>query len=268
MALLVDVARDAEDPAYAEMAALRGGRRRPVTAGGLVVVLLVGLALGGAAAALRAGRDDRVAVRASLLEEVRERTAEVEGLERESARLGQEVAAEQDRVLARDARGQAQAARLAEVELAAGTVAVTGPGVVVTLDDRPEDTATGGLGRGGAVGDGRVQDRDLQELVNALWAAGAEAVAVNGQRLTARTAIRSAGEAVLVDFRPLSPPYDVTAVGEPGALARALTADGPGARIVDYAALYGLPLEVRRQDEVRLPAGSDEPLATTVPEGS
>ena len=47
-------------------------------------------------------------------------------------------------------------------------------------------------------------DRDLQVIVNGLWAAGAEAIAVNGQRLTACSAIRSAGEAILVDFRPLS----------------------------------------------------------------
>ena len=60
-------------------------------------------------------------------------------------------------------------------------------------DDRASDT-------------GRVLDRDLQVMVNALWAAGAEAIAINGQRLTARSAIRYAGEAILLDFRPLVPP--------------------------------------------------------------
>jgi uncharacterized protein YlxW (UPF0749 family) len=68
------------------------------------------------------------------------------------------------------------------------------------------------------VPEGRVRDADLQDVVNGLWAAGAEAVAVDGQRLTALSAIRSAGESVLVDLRPLSPPYTVEAVGDPAAL--------------------------------------------------
>ena len=77
-----------------------------------------------------------------------------------------------------------------------------------------------------AAAQGRVLDRDLQIVVNGLWAAGAEAISINGQRLTALSAIRSAGEAILVDFRPLSPPYVVSAVGEP-TRCRPAFADGP-----------------------------------------
>ena len=65
-------------------------------------------------------------------------------------------------------------------------------------------------------------DRDLQTVVNGLWAAGAEAVAVNGQRLTALSAIRSAGDAILVDYRPLTRPYVVTAIGDPATLQAAV----------------------------------------------
>ena len=68
------------------------------------------------------------------------------------------------------------------------------------------------------MGDGRVYDRDLQDVVNALWLAGAEAMSINGQRLTAATAIRSAGEAILVNSRPLSPPSLVHAIGNPAPL--------------------------------------------------
>jgi len=92
-------------------------------------------------------------------------------------RLRTEVADRRDAALARDALGRASAARLEALELASAAVAVTGPGVVVVLDDRPSDADPAALPRGGEPGDGRVLDRDLQALVNGLWAAGAEAVA-------------------------------------------------------------------------------------------
>ena len=96
-------------------------------------------------------------------------------------------------------------------ELAAGTGAVGGPGLRVTVEDAPVTRADPEA----ADPDLRVQDVDLQVVVNGLWAAGAEAVAVNGQRLTALTAIRTAGSAILVDLAPLSSPYVVEAVGRP-----------------------------------------------------
>ena len=60
----------------------------------------------------------------------------------------------------------------------------------------------------------RVYDLDLQILTNGLWQAGAEAVAINGHRLSALTAIRGAGEAITVDFRSLTRPYRVEAIGD------------------------------------------------------
>jgi uncharacterized protein YlxW (UPF0749 family) len=138
---------------------------------------------------------------------------------------------------------------------------------VVTLSDAPEGAVAPDESlRGGTSIDGRVQDRDLQDLVNGLWAAGAEAVDVNGQRLTALTAIRSAGDAVLVDFRPLSPPYVVRAVGNPAALELELL-DGPtGRRLTTYEALYGLRFSLERVDELSLPgAGTPQLRAATTP---
>ncbi|MCL9797570.1 DUF881 domain-containing protein, partial [Frankia sp. AgKG'84/4] len=73
---------------------------------------------------------------------------------------------------------------------------------------------------GSAPGSGRIQDHDLADLVNVLWIAGAEAIAVNGVRLTALSAIRSAGDVVLVGFVAVLAPYVVEAVGDPAALAR------------------------------------------------
>ena len=104
-----------------------------------------------------------------------------------------------------DSRAAEDAAQRAQglSELAA-TTPLTGPGLVVTIGDAP-DAAKGSLNR--------VLDRDLQDIANVLWRMGAVGIAINGQRLTATTAIRSAGDAILVNYQPLSPPYEVSAIG-------------------------------------------------------
>ena len=100
--------------------------------------------------------------------------------------------------------------RLAALTLASGAEQVTGPGITVVLDNAPgsDGTSADGNPRTDADKDeGTVFSKDLQIVVNGLWEAGAEAIAVNGQRLTSRSAIRFAGEAILVNYRPLARPY-------------------------------------------------------------
>jgi uncharacterized protein YlxW (UPF0749 family) len=109
--------------------------------------------------------------------------------------------------------------------------------------------------RTGGADDGRVTDRDLQTIVNEVWAAGAEAVSVNGQRLTALSAIRSAGDAVLVDFRPLNPPYTIRAVGDPKTL-RTTFVGGFGGSYLQVLHGYGITYSVDDQNRVRLPASA------------
>jgi uncharacterized protein YlxW (UPF0749 family) len=182
----------------------------------------------------------------------------------QAAALGEAVARTRAQMLGTDARGQAAAAEVAALELASGTVAVRGPGLVVTLDDA-SSLGSGSADRGGQPGDGRVYDRDLQVVVNALWAAGAEAVSVNNQRLTALTAIRSAGEAVLVDLRPLSPPYVLRAVGDVDTLEPRFV-DSPTARTFQtWTSLYGIGFEVKRGTDLRLPAASPPDLRLARP---
>lgn len=272
MSLLVDMMRDAQDPAYA--AARQRARSVPDPGGhdsrrhGIVaaaVVLLLGLATGAAASELRASKETAEQTRLDLVKEVGQRTKDSDELARTAAGLRREVDNRRTTGLARDAAGRAQASALAAVQLAAAETAVTGPGVVVTLDDRPDGAPTGGLDRGGQLGEGRVQDRDLQVLVNGLWAAGAEAISVNDLRLTVRTAIRSAGEAVLVDFRPISPPYVVRAIGRPGRLEPVFTDSEPGRRVATNATVNGLVLQIRSEDALRLPAGQSADLSVARP---
>jgi uncharacterized protein YlxW (UPF0749 family) len=261
MSLLTDMMWNTLDEAYADRAARRSEEPQPLSGRAVAAALLVllGLVTGTAVAQVRARAEASTGLRADLAEAVRERTAESDRLEASAEQLRAEVAATQAAALGVDAEGRAAADRLVALGLGSGTVPVEGPGVVVTLDDAPPDAeTTDGQLRGGTPLDGRVQDRDLQDLVNGLWAAGAEAISINGQRLTALTAIRSAGDAVLVDFRPLSPPYVVRAVGDPSELEVGLL-DGPaGRRLATYVSLYGIGFEVRRADELAL-AGAAAP---------
>lgn len=276
MSLLVDMMANTLDEAYAERAArrpdpphrppeaaVRGGRGRWTVLVGLVAV---GLLAGTAIAQVRAREVDSRGVRTGLAQEVRDRAARSDALAAQAAALREQVAAAREQALGTDAAGRETARRLAELEAASAASPVRGPGVVVTLDDadRGQGVAPEPL-RAGTVAEGRVSDRDLQDVVNGLWAAGAEAVAVNGQRLGAMTAIRSAGDAVLVDLRPLSPPYVVEAVGDPGDLQVGFV-DGPsGHRLSTLASLYGIEFDVERAEGLTLPGATAPRLRAVTP---
>ncbi len=205
-------------------------------------------------------------LRGELAAEVAQRTRASDDLARRAAALRDDVAGVRAQALGTDAEGRAARELLTSLGAASATTAVRGPGVVVTLDDAPtgEDAGADPL-RGGTVPEGRVGDADLQDVVNGLWAAGAEAVAVDGQRLTALSAIRSAGESVLVDLRPLSPPYVVEAVGDASRLEVRFV-DGPsGRRLATLGQLYGIRSEVARADELDLPAAGTPDLRAATP---
>ena len=276
MSLLVDMMQDTLDSGYAERAARRRTPVEPAAARprrrsgllSLAALVAVGVVTGTAVAQVRERSVADQGLRGELAAEVEQRTAQSDALAAQVARLRDEVTAVRESALGADAAGRAAARELAAVSAASGTTAVRGPGVVVSVDDAETGAAEDPDPlRGGTVPEGRVSDADLQDVVNGLWAAGAEAVAVNGQRLTALSAIRSAGESVLVDLRPLTPPYVVEAVGDPADLEVGFV-DGPsGRRLTTLTSLYGLRFEVRRADELELPAASTPRLrdATPVP---
>jgi uncharacterized protein YlxW (UPF0749 family) len=276
MSLLVDMSAAALDPAYADAAARkaqaalsavpdgsgRRGRSLPLVA----VLSVVGLVTGIAGAQVRRSESDAGRIRRSLVAEVRRETAVTDRLATQAERLRAQVAVERSQVLGADTQGQD--AEVARLELATGATAVHGPGLVVTLDDAPDAGTGTTASRGGQPGDGRIYDRDLQDVVNALWAAGAEAVSINGQRLTALTAIRSAGEAILVDFRPLAPPYALRAIGDVDTLQTRFVDSETARRFQTWTSLYGIGFDVARAPELRLPAASSPDLRVAVPGGS
>jgi uncharacterized protein YlxW (UPF0749 family) len=226
----------------------------------VTLLTLLGVLTGVAAAQVRRSADAAGAVRRSLVADVQRQTKETDQLAAQADALRAQVAQARDKGLGDDASGRALAARVAALELATGQTGVKGPGLVVTLNDAPNANSGVGNGRGGQLGDDRIYDRDLQDVANALWAAGAEAISINGQRLTTLTAIRSAGESVLVDFRPLSPPYRLSAVGDVDAMEPAFADSATARRFTTYTSLYGLGFSVRRNTDLSLPAAAPPEL--------
>lgn len=205
----------------------------------LVVVLMVVLVIA-AVFTVRAGDSIRQESRAALVDRVLALQASVEQAQEEVA--GRAATVESLRAEIEGAADDAARERQrSDLSQAAGATDLIGPGLTITIDDAP-DAEAGSLNR--------VLDRDVQDIVNALWAMDAAGIAVNDQRLTATSAIRGAGEAILVNYRPLQRPYVITAVGPrstEGATALQELLDTLGAE-------YGL---VHRIDvgDVALPAG-------------
>ena len=247
MSLLVDIATQALDPGYAAAAERRTAAGLPPTraraalvsaavlAASLLVVLAAVQAHRGAPAATR--------TRDRLLSQVQARNAGLATMQQRLNTARADATRLETLALASTKTGERVSGQLAAEELAAGTVAVNGPGLRVSLDDA-------------AQGPNRVLDRDVQAVVNALWAAGAEAVAVDGQRLTAESAIRQAGDAILVNFQPVTAPYDVQALGDPVALDASFGASPAAARMRAYAQLYGLRFDYSRASSLTLPAAA------------
>jgi uncharacterized protein YlxW (UPF0749 family) len=178
-------------------------------------------------------------------------TDEVATLDVRVANLSTRVEALQTEALGGSEADQARVAEIDALAAAVGLAPVTGGGVEVVLDDGPP----------APVGDGgpdlaRVLDTDVQMVVNGLFAAGATAVAVNDQRITSLSPIRSAGSAVLVGFRPLAPPYRVTAVG-PDALTDDFLAGDARAKLRELELSYGMQVEVVPRSELTVPARAD-----------
>lgn len=145
-----------------------------------------------------------------------------------------------------------------------GAAAVTGPAVRVTLDDAGYSLDT--LPEGYSVDDVVVHQQDLQGVVNALWAGGAEAIMVQDQRIVSTSAVQCVGNTLYLQGRVYSPPYTVTAVGDPEALHAALEADPVVATYREWADAVGLGYAVGDLDEAQMPAfaGAVRPQYATV----
>jgi uncharacterized protein YlxW (UPF0749 family) len=251
------------DPGYADAAARRardGGpsvriQRITTTVLGVTLVAL-GFLLAVAYRQTVADEPARTQARSTLIEQVQRRRAATDALQMRADDLRAEVTDLREREL-----GGPTVARLRDLEAATGLARVHGDGAQVTLadGDTPIDPLTGRRDD-----DGRVTDGDLQKAANGLWSAGAEAVAVNGQRLTATSTIRQAGEAILVDFRPVTSPYEVLAIG-PDGMVGDFRKGYAGQFLKQLATRYGITFDVQRVDNISLAAASELKLRFATP---
>ena len=163
----------------------------------------------------------------------------------------------QRRALADDAEGQRLLTRLDALSLAAASTAITGPGLTVTVSDPGVSPNLSDVSKQRVSGSRQIiLDRDLQLVVNSLWASGAEGISVGGVRIGPNVTIRQAGGAILVDNNPTSSPYTILAVGPPHAM-RDVFDHSPGLqrlRLLEVS--YGVGVTVNIADGLSLPAGS------------
>jgi uncharacterized protein YlxW (UPF0749 family) len=270
--LLTELFQNPLEPGYADAArrraerTARSGFADPAGRGGqlrgsfpamrlvsLVVVAGIGFLLIVSYQHVLADEPARSRARDGLIDQINDRQASTDTLRRRADQLRDQVTRQRDAVLDNSA-----AARLRELEATTGLGRVTGDGVVVRIADapRPVDAVTG-QGSGNDLG--RVLDRDLQQIANALWRAGAEAIAINGQRLMSTSTIRAAGDAILVDFQPLTGPYEVSAIG-PDDMQRQFTNSSTARTFRQLVDAFGMSFEVRKRDDLSLPAASDPQL--------
>lgn len=269
MSLLTNVMDHSLDDGYAEATARqaaegRAGMPRTLRA---KLGLAAGLVLAAAVVTVGAAQARVTAPvvakeRQELIDRVESETSAADKAQEKVDALRDEVSERQRKALEQHGGDQGEL-----VALLSGATEVHGPGVKLVVDDA-KDTDQGGGGPRESTGfsdTGRVRDRDMQRVVNGLWQSGAEAIAINGQRLTALSAIRAAGDAILVDNRPLVPPYTVLAVGDGKRLSTAFQDSADGQYLHVLQENYSIRSSISDQDEVRLPAAPSLIVRTAQP---
>lgn len=273
MSLITNVMDHSLDDGYAEAAARKrargegGGmpktlRARLGLAGGLVLAALV-VTVGAAQARVTAPVVAKE--RQELIDRIDRETASADKLETSVDKLRDDVSARQ-RAALKESGGSGQADL---VGVLSGATAVHGPGVKLVVNDAKE-ASSGGDGSNpretsGFSDTGRVRDHDMQRVVNGLWASGAEAISINGQRLTALSAIRAAGDAILVDNRPLVPPYTVLAVGDGERLGSRFQDSPDGLYLHALEQNFDIRATISTESDVRLPAAPSVIVRTAEP---
>jgi uncharacterized protein YlxW (UPF0749 family) len=248
MPLLTLVTRQSLDQDYAYVAQRRAAGGDPPTSRSSVfalVAVLAGFGLLVSTAAAQRSRDASVdeTSRASLIAQVEAKRTTLGRLQDRIADLQDATTAARQRRDEATVADDAATARLRRLQSRTGYGVVDGSGVRIVVDDSPSGLET-------AV----VRDTDLALLVDALWGVGAEAVAINGQRLTTLTAIRNASVAIHVNGRPLAPPYVVEAIGDPRTLQATLADSQRGAQFFALARAVGLPVSMTNEEVLQLPS--------------
>lgn len=250
------------DPGYAAAAAAReaGGRpRRRVAEWGWQVLAAFAVVAVFTVAAAQAQLGAPATREAQHALAARVRAAEVGTQNATAARdaLGDQVDAERRSRLGMDENGQQLLANLDEAGINAAATAMIGPGLTITVTDPGVSKDLSDVSKQRVAGSQQViLDRDLQLVVNSLWASGAEAVSVGGVRVGAGVTIRQAGGGILVDNQPISGPYVIVAIGPPNGMADAFDRSPGLQRLRLLETSYGAGVRVSAGDGLSVPAVS------------
>lgn len=249
MGLLPYLTAHALDEDYAVAAARRDrgpqdpARRKFGLVGSVALVVIALLAV---TAAAQTSHDSasQERERQALIEQVQARKDAVDADRDRAAGLQAEVDRLEAELLRSTSVSRGVLDELELLALRSGTSAVRGPGVEIVVDDAPNAESDRF----------KVLDSDLQKLVNGLWQAGAEAISINGQRLTNLSAIRHAGRAITVNFTSLDRPYRILAIGDRDTLPARFAETTSGQAWLDLQREVGLRFSLRVRSSVRLPA--------------
>jgi uncharacterized protein YlxW (UPF0749 family) len=224
----------------------------------MVALVATGLLLAVAYEQTVAAKPETNAVQQGLLNDVHTQQTTTDALARQAATLQAEVTKSRNASL-----DSGVVAQLTNLEAQTGLGPVKGGGVIVSMADGPAPTDPV-TNQPETTYLGQVLDIDLQAITNELWRDGAEAISINGQRLISTSTIRTAGQAILVDFVPLAEPYEVSAIG-PGNLGKTLQDSPTGAQYERFISSYGMHFTITSHDNLSLPAAPDPQLryATT-----
>ncbi len=203
--------------------------------------------------------DARIGQRVELVELIQAEEARAAALQRQVEELAADLAALEDDITAETAETAAMREQLEELAVPAGLTPVRGPGISVILRD-----ASMSVPADGDPNDYVIHEEDLQAVINALWASGAEAVAVNGHRIVATTAIRCVGNVLLLHGNTYSPPYEIVAIGDDAELVAGLQRDEAVQRFARAVRDYKLGFDVERADEALTLPAYEGSLATQV----
>jgi uncharacterized protein YlxW (UPF0749 family) len=267
--LLVDLVNNTLDPGYAAAAQRRdpvAGRRRYEQPAVVLGCLLIGFMLVVAYIHTNRGAPEAAKVHDRLVTRVRAAQHGADDLAGRLSALERQLAAVRARSLPQSG---ALAQQLERAQVAAGQTAVTGPGLTVTLRDPRAATASTAPGRGGTTSidaTNILTDRDVRSVVNELWNDGAEAIAVNGVRLTPTSAVRFAGQAVLVDFEPITSPYEIEAIGNSDDLSVAFAQSGVASRYQTLVSVEHIGFAFTGSGHLSLPASAPSVPRYAVPE--
>lgn len=235
----------------------------------IVMAILTGFLFAVAAQSLRPKPTAAAAVKKELVTRIE--ALQQHGTEQEArvAALGRQVR-DYEALALKQSGGPDLTSRIKELEVQAAAVPLRGPGVTLTLDDAATAGGDANAGSRPSSGfqEGRVTSGDLQVVVNGLWGAGAEAISINGHRLSSTAAIRFAGQAIIVDFRPLARPYVITALGDPQAMQQLFEPSFAGLYLSQLTDQYKIRSTMTAGDSLTVPGDSSARLEVARPLGS